>query len=80
MYRAKVSDYAWTIAELAVKIGMRRSSFYHRFKKLMGMAMPEIPRFCVVNLRNNPLLRAIHARNLNSSDTIYFIQNKSESP
>lgn len=30
--------YPWTIDELAVKVGMSRSSFYHRFKQLMGMA------------------------------------------
>jgi len=42
--------------------------------------MPELFSFCVVNLRNSPLLRAIHAWNLNSSDTIHFVQNKSESP
>jgi len=42
--------------------------------------IPEILSFCVVNLRNSPLLPAIHAWNLNISDTIYFVQNKSESP
>jgi len=42
--------------------------------------MPEISSFCVVNLRNSPLLRTIHAWNLTISDTIYFVQNKSESP
>jgi len=40
--------------------------------------MPEIPSFCVVNLRNSTLLRAIHAWSLNISDTIYFAQNKSQ--
>jgi len=36
--------------------------------------------FCVANLRNSQLLRAIRALNLNILDTIYFVQNKSEVP
>ncbi len=34
--------------------------------------------FCVANLRNSQLLRAICALNLKILGTIYFVQNKSE--
>ena len=46
----------------------------------------ELSSFCAANLRNSQLLRAIRALhptgmiNLDSSDTIYFAQNKSEVP
>jgi hypothetical protein len=39
---------------------------------------PKMSSFCVPNLRNSQLLRAIRALNLNILDTIYFAQNKSE--
>jgi hypothetical protein len=41
---------------------------------------PKMSSFCVANLRNSQLLRAIRALNLNILDTIYFAQNKSEVP
>ncbi|GMR08518.1 MAG: hypothetical protein BMS9Abin26_1523 [Gammaproteobacteria bacterium] len=40
----------------------------------------KISSFCVANLRNSWLLRAIRALNLNILDTICFAQNKSEVP
>ena len=40
----------------------------------------EISSFRVANIRNSELLRAIRALNLKISDTIYFVQNKSELP
>ena len=40
----------------------------------------KISSFCVANLRNSQLLRAIRALNLNILITIYFAQNKSEVP
>lgn len=42
--------------------------------------MPKMPSFCVANLRNSLLLRAILALNLNILGTTYFAQNKSEAP
>jgi hypothetical protein len=41
---------------------------------------PKMPSFCVANLRNSQLLRAIRALKLNILNTIYFAQNKSEVP
>jgi hypothetical protein len=36
---------------------------------------PEMPSFCVANLRNSWLLRAIRALNLGISGTIYFVHD-----
>jgi hypothetical protein len=41
---------------------------------------PKMSNFCVANLRNSQLLRAIRALNLNILNTFYFAQNKSEVP
>ena len=41
---------------------------------------PKTSSFCVANLRNSGLLRAIRALNLNVLDAICFVQNKSEVP
>ncbi|GMR08210.1 MAG: hypothetical protein BMS9Abin26_1215 [Gammaproteobacteria bacterium] len=41
---------------------------------------PKISSFCVANLRNSWLLRAVRALNLNILDAICFVQNKPEVP